>query len=72
MSVCQWRVTDWKMEIEGLYDDGIPSTVTTYSGERHVHVCTRIDKFQNDLERFTKLPTHSDSTGEKIEFFFPF
>ena len=37
-----------------------------YSGERHV--CIRINKFQNGLARFTKLPAKSDSTGEIVKF----
>ena len=56
------------MEIEDQLCDGISSTATAYSGERHV--CTKIDKFQNGLEQFTKLPANFDSTGEKEIFFF--
>ena len=55
------------MKIEDQLGDGVSSTATVYGGERHV--CTRIDKLQNGLARFTKLPANSDSTGEKVNFF---
>ena len=42
----------------------MPINAMVYSGKRHV--CTRIDKFQNGLARFTKLSVNSDSTGEKV------
>ena len=44
----------------------MPINATAYIGERHV--CTRIDKFQNGLARFTKRSANSDSTGEKLKF----
>ena len=63
MSVCQRLVTDWKNEIKDQLSDSMSSTTTVYINERHV--CTRIDKFQNGLTRFTKLPAKSDVAGEK-------
>ena len=53
------------MEIEDKLGDGM-SSATVYSGERNI--CARIDKFQNGLARFTKLPGTSDSTGENVNF----
>ena len=55
------------MEIEDQLGDGMSSTATVNSVERHV--CTIMDKFQNGLARFTKLPANSDSTGEKVNSF---
>ena len=69
MSVCQRLVTelvtDWKMEIEDQLGDGVSSTAMSYSGKRHV--CTRIDKYQNNLARFTKLPANSDWRKSEIK-----
>ena len=53
------------METEDHPGDGMSRTVTTYSGERHI--CARIDTFQNGLARFTMLPAHSDTAGEKVK-----
>ena len=44
----------------------MPINATAYIDERHI--CTRIEKFQNGLVRFTKLSANFDSTGEKVKF----
>ena len=49
--------------------NGMAINATAYIGE--CHVCTRIDKFQNGLARFTKRSANSDSAGEKVKCFKP-
>ena len=55
------------MEIEHQLGNGMQINVTAYIGEPHV--CTRIDKFQNGLARFTKRSANSESSGEKVNYF---
>ena len=55
------------MEIKHQLGNGMLINAMAYSGERHV--CTRLDKFQNGLARFTNRSANSDSTGEKAKCF---
>ena len=52
------------MEIEHPLGNGMSTNATAHISERHI--CTRIDKFQIGLARFTIHSANSESTGEKV------